>query len=429
MAKWTPAIVLDSHHHIGLGITRSLGRLGVAVFNVDSSPWSPAFSSIYCAGRHVWNFEEKSAEECLRFLVSLAKEIGSRCFLIPASDVTTTFVAEQAEQLERWFLFTRQDPALIRALCNKKEMHALARSAGIPTPETTWPKTRAELARCFQDSRFPLVVKLSDGGHRRHNRATKVVVRTIEEALDLSERIGDGVLRNLIVQDWIPEEPKTDWMFNGYFNERSECLAAFTGRKVRQFPVNMGVASLGVCEHNPALERAAVAFLTNIGYYGAVDMDFRYDTRDGQYKLLDVNPRIGGSFELFVTEDGTDVVRALYLDRTGKPVRQATAIEGRRWAVEDYDLLSAAQSCWRGPLRLGQWLRSCRGCGGAFFSLDDPMPVFSMLRYDTTKLFDRLNLFGPPEQPFESIARAAMPPLNPNTLQREHDSTVTDSYS
>jgi hypothetical protein len=35
------------------------------------------------------------------------------------------------------------------------------------------------------------------------------------------------------------------------------------------------------------------------------------------------------------------MVRALYLDMTGRSVFPAKAAEGRKWIVEDFDLLSA----------------------------------------------------------------------------------------
>jgi len=47
----TPAVMLRSGHHGGLGIARSLGRLGVPVYSVDAARWEPAFSSRYCRRR------------------------------------------------------------------------------------------------------------------------------------------------------------------------------------------------------------------------------------------------------------------------------------------------------------------------------------------------------------------------------------------
>ena len=71
-----------------------------------------------------------------------------------------------------------------------------------------------------------------------------------------------------------------------------------------------------------------------------MDLDYRLDLRDGQYKLLDFNPRVGAQFRLFEDDAGMDVVRALHLDLTGRPVPRGRPIEGRAFMVETGDLLS-----------------------------------------------------------------------------------------
>ena len=68
-----------------------------------------------------------------------------------------------------------------------------------------------------------------------------------------------------------------------------------------------------------------VRFMHELGYRGILDIGYRFDERDGEYKLLDVNPRIGATFRLFVGDDGMDVLRALYLDLTGQEVAATTA--------------------------------------------------------------------------------------------------------
>ena len=62
---------------------------------------------------------------------------------------------------------------------------------------------------------------------------------------------------------------------------------------------------------NPELaEISAAEFIKRIGFTGIVDLDWRFDRRDGRYKLLDFNPRMGAQFRLFENEAGVDVVRA-----------------------------------------------------------------------------------------------------------------------
>jgi predicted ATP-grasp superfamily ATP-dependent carboligase len=96
-----------------------------------------------------------------------------------------------------------------------------------------------------------------------------------------------------------------------------------------------------------------------------------------------VNPRIGATFRLFVAENGIDVARALYLDMTGQPVVAAAASEGRKWIVEDCDLVSSFRYYRDGKLTGREWLRSLEGVREcALWALDDPLPLASMFLRD-----------------------------------------------
>jgi predicted ATP-grasp superfamily ATP-dependent carboligase len=129
-----------------------------------------------------------------------------------------------------------------------------------------------------------------------------------------------------------------------------------------------------------------------IGYRGPLDVDYRLDPRDGRYKLLDVNPRIGASFRLFVGADGTDVLRAMYLDLTGQRLPTIEQRNGRRWLVEPQDLRSSLSHRRGGELTVGGWLRSLSGIEEtAWWSRDDPWPFFAML---AQLLVGRLRRFG-----------------------------------
>ncbi|HET7227057.1 MAG TPA: hypothetical protein VFJ55_00325 [Chthoniobacterales bacterium] len=111
----------------------------------------------------------------------------------------------------------------------------------------------------------------------------------------------------LILQEYIAGGDATVWMFNGYFNEESECLFGATGRKLRQFPAHRGSTSQGISEKNEAVEAQTARLMKAVRYRGPLDMGYRFDARDGQYKLLDVNRGIGSTFRLFAAENGLDV--------------------------------------------------------------------------------------------------------------------------
>jgi len=116
-----------------------------------------------------------------------------------------------------------------------------------------------------------------------------------------------------------------------------------------------------------------------VGYRGIIDIGYRYDARDGSYKLLDVNPRIGGTFRLFVGPDGIDVLRAMYLDLTDQEIPASIEPNGRRWLVEPQDLISSVVYRRRGDITVPGWARSLRGVSEtAWFARDDPLPFLAL---------------------------------------------------
>src|SRR5215471_11913327 len=123
----TPVVVLRSDSHGGLNIVRSLGRLGVLVYNVDPNPSAPTFRSRYCRGPFIWDIEHRPAEESLEYMAEVRRKIGQHCILIPTTDRTANFVADHAGTLAKDFVFPQQPPGLVHALASKREMFHLAR--------------------------------------------------------------------------------------------------------------------------------------------------------------------------------------------------------------------------------------------------------------------------------------------------------------
>jgi predicted ATP-grasp superfamily ATP-dependent carboligase len=382
----TPAVILRSGHHGGLGILRTLGRLGVPVYSVDADWWEPAYSSRFCRGRFFLDTETWPAEESIARLLEIGRKVGGRPLLIPTTDHGAMWVAEHASALDSEYRFPRQDAALVGALCDKSRMQELAGRTGVPTAQTVVPRSREDVDQFLETAIFPVMVKATDADRlRRRAGGTKFVIHTPHELLDLYARAGDPETPNLMIQEFIPGD---DWMFDGYFDANSQCLFGVTGKKIRRFPVNTGVTSLGVCQPNQDVERTTAAFMQALGYRGILDIGYRYDRRDGQYKVLDVNPRIGCTFRLFTAKNGIDVARALYLDMTGQPVPAAQAADGRKWVVEDFDLFSAFRSWRDGMLTPGDWLNSFRGVEeAACFSLDDPLPFLAIGLADCCELY------------------------------------------
>jgi D-aspartate ligase len=374
----TPVVVFGCFRQSGIGIVRSLGRLGVPVYAVDPDGLEAAFFSKYCRGKFRWDVNGAPPSQSLDFLRQVGEKIGRRALLIPTSDVGAMFMAAEAQRLADVFLFPEQNEPLMRALCSKRGMYEIAKQWNIPTPETAFPASSEDVGRYLSSARFPVLVKpLYNKRPASGGKAWRMfLAHHQQELLEGFEAVRDPGEPNVILQEYIPGPDSATWTFNGYFDRNSNCLAGFTGRKLRNFPPYFGRASLAVCEKNEEVARAAAHFMKCIGYKGPLDIGFRYDARDGRYKVNDVNPRVGSMFRVFVGEDGMDIVRAMYRDLTGQPVTARAPKPGRKWITEDVDWLSSCRYWWDGNLTLKQWYGSLSGISETtFFARDDLMPV------------------------------------------------------
>ncbi len=378
----------DSDHHGPLHIARSAGRLGIEVYGVRNDRLAPAALSRYMRGSLVLP-RQASAEEWLHNLNRVGAQLG-RAVIIPIDDASTVFVDEHADALDEHFLFPRRRPELNTILANKRELHLLAVRLGIGSPNAAFPNDEGEASEQAERLGYPVVLKrivgwpLSvDGGAP----SVRIAPDRGELRRLFAPMRGTDEQPNVMLQEHIPGPPEAVCMFNGYFDARSQALVRFTGRKIRQRPPYTGATTLGVCAWNDEVDRDARRLMRAVGYRGIVDLGFRYDARDGHYKLLDVNPRIGATFRLFVGDDGMDVLRALYLDLTGQHVAPTRQIEGRRWIVEQADV-SSSICYWRdGQLTPWEWLRSLAGVREtAWCAGDDPVPALAMLTAITRRL-------------------------------------------
>ena len=153
-------------------------------------------------------------------------------------------------------------------------------------------------------------------------------------------------------------------------------LAAMTAQRLRQHPMDFGRATTYARTiTDPGLSEPSQRLLHAIGYYGLVEMEYKYDARDDRYKLLDVNPRTWGYHGLG-QRAGIDFPYHLYADEFGLPAPDRRSCHpGTNWVRLVTDLPTGWLEWTRGAIALRPYLRSLRAADvEAVFSRDDPLP-------------------------------------------------------
>jgi D-aspartate ligase len=180
-----------------------------------------------------------------------------------------------------------------------------------------------------------------------------------------------------MLQEYVPREYGEDWIFHTYCDTSSNCKVLFTAVKLRSWPPHAGVTTYARTAYNAVLAEQASRLCRAINFVGIADLDWRLDRRDGHYKLVDFNPRVGAQFRLFENEAGIDVIRALHLDLTGRPVPDGRQIEGRRFIVENLDVPAVLAYRRTRPAKPSVEFERGR-TELAWLALDDPVPFLAM---------------------------------------------------
>jgi predicted ATP-grasp superfamily ATP-dependent carboligase len=376
-----PVLVIFRGGYGAVAVARTLGRLGVPAYLLaQEGATTPVWSSRYWRKKIRWDFS-KPESDSLAFLIEVGRRLqaehGARPILLTLADWVAIFIERNGDVLQEQFVFPRAATPVIRGLANKWEMHLLANEHAIPTPATICPRSRADVEEFLQNQPFPIVLKPADP-YLPHAPDKRIFASSRELMVEVDRETAYGPL-NFVLQEYIPGDAQAVWMCNGYFSPEPERDVVFTGKKLRQVS-STGIASLAICLRNETVEAQTRSFMQGIGYRGCVGIGYRFDSRDGLYKLLDVNARVSGVFRLFSGTNDMDVVRICYLDLTDQHPPATALRPGRKWMLED-DIPTALGAIRDGSLTLSQWIDSIRGVREAhWFAPDDPMPVLTWLR-------------------------------------------------
>jgi len=258
---------------------------------------------------------------------------------------------------------------------DKRNTYRLAEELNIPVPHTWYPENVDQLSE-LDSVTPPFAIKPAIKEHFFY--ATKAKAWCASNHAELrtlfqkaSRLVGPG---EIMIQEVIPGGGSQQFSYCAFFRE-GEAVGSMVARRRRQHPLQFGRASTHVETLDvPVLEELSERFLRAIDYYGLVELEYKLDPRDSQYKLLDVNARTWGYLSLGACA-GVDFCRMLYAAELGLPVPASRAQAGKAWVRMTTDAPTAFLEILNGHLDLRGYVRSLRACKvEAVFSREDPVP-------------------------------------------------------
>lgn len=325
----------DSNYTAALSIVRALGRLGHRVTTAAPGE-TPATCSRWCSNR-ITAPPASHAEEYVEFVRSLTER----------GDYDIAFICDDpvigAISLNRHALPVRPDfmlppPESFEIARSKLESQRFAAKLGVPTPRTLDLDSPDRLHAAAEEIGFPFVIKDAEGFGARHVR----YITNADELREARRNLATARFRGRPMAQEFVQGPANDVYMTQVLYRHGEPLFVCSHRKLRQFPLHGGTTARGVTVREPQLDEQVLRIFSALRWHGPAKADFKRDARDGSFKLMELDPRVGASYEISMAA-GSDLIHLCCRMVAGEPVQpQLAYARGARMRLLNYDILCLA---------------------------------------------------------------------------------------
>jgi predicted ATP-grasp superfamily ATP-dependent carboligase len=283
-------LILDGDSRQGLPFMRALRGAGHHVTVV--CPWRacPGYLSRYANRRLLWPAADKDERA---FLAALMRYVQSTAcdVVLPLGDVTAGIVSRNKVELCAHTATPIPDYEVFIRAADKWRTMKYCMDNAIPCPLTV-DGDATDLDAVLQRIPFPVIVKPT--------QATGAVgLYRFDTLEDLRVHLPSVRARHgpVIIQEVIPAG-SGQYHAMAFCNAESDLAACVVVAKPRYFPVSGGTGTCVVTVDRPDASELVRSLLRGIRWTGAADVDLLLDPRDGQLKVLEINPRVPVSIKI-----------------------------------------------------------------------------------------------------------------------------------
>ena len=365
-------------HVQGLSNIRSLGELGIPIFVVDQNLCLAQYSK-YCTAHFIC--PPFTSDSFSVFLVDLAIKKDIHGWLLMASnDHIVEQLSKNQERLAPYYKMLVPNPVTLNRIIDKRLLMKEAQACGVKIPSTYNCNNLPEA----DSLHFPLLIKGSRGlsfYKKTHQKAIRI--DTPEELNSELSRLSNYLTSSeFMIQEMIQAKEKDCVISFTCFAVEGQIKTYWMGRKLREHPIEFGTATLAESLFEDCVLKDAIPLVRHLGYTGICEIEFIKDSSDGNYKLIEINPRTWLWVGL-AKDCGIDYAKIAYRYVNDKPQTYPEYYEeGRKWINRLTDLVFAIKALLAKRISVKDYLDSLKGKKSfAVWAKKDPLPglVFPFL--------------------------------------------------
>ena len=256
----------------------------------------------------------------VKTLVDFAKNYPNETLLlVPCGDNYIKMLVRNQDKLRGIYRFECISEELLMRLSIKESFYEVCTEHGFSFPKTTTCtfENYKEIALPFQ---FPVIIKPSNSVeywncHFPHKKKVFVADTKAEYDAILEAIYNSAYKDTLILQEYIPGDDSNMRVMNCYCGKDKKVKLIALGNALLEehSPEGIGSYAAIINGYDENLNEMMKNFLEGIGYVGFANFDMKFDSRDGKYKLFEMNLRQGRS-SFFVTAAGYNLAKWLTED-------------------------------------------------------------------------------------------------------------------
>lgn len=263
---------------------------------------------------------QKNSQSLKKAIFEL-KEECDYIIIYPTDDLQIEFLYDIYEDIEE-FCFIPFNKDTIIASLDKYTQYSFCEQYNVPYPKTNNITSVNEID-VIATMLFPVLVKPT----KRYDKSTGVFRSMLVKSQDdlkvkkdkLIKLINKGV--EFIASEYIPGDDTNIYAYVGYRDKKGNILNEWIGKKLTQHPDKFGVFSSAVNTAPEVVREQGRTLLNSMNLYGITEPEFKYDERDGKYKLMEINLR-SMMWHRLGNLSGVHLQYTQYLNALGKDTKQ-----------------------------------------------------------------------------------------------------------
>jgi len=364
-----PAIVIGSGL-TALGLVRCLGRLKIPVYHITTQGDFARFSRWH---KSVITLDSLPTSNSINYVL---KRFQNQCGVVfPSSDELAIATASLTSDLSTILKSSLAPKDCIISLIDKLILSKLLKKYNIPHPITTSIEKPDDINGLdFLNKYF-----LKPRDSQKFIREYGVKALHLENFRGNKNKI-EQILKSghqIILQEYVPGPATNHFFVDGFMDRFGNIRAFFARQRIRMYPRDFGNSSCMISIPLGEIESAVShvrKFLPAIKYRGIFSIEFKYDDRDKQYKLIEINARPWWYIE-FAAYCGVNVCKLAYEDALGLDVKPILSYKvGKRFVYPYYDFACSSRLVRERKLTLLNLAQFWWRAKTPMFCLDDPLP-------------------------------------------------------